>query len=77
MDDIEIRGSLSKTLESIGKEEREKMLEILYQPQDKFKVKAVTRCSSSIPGVTIVCMIAVVFYHIRVFEIFSRGWRFD
>ena len=50
MDDIEIRGSLSKTLESIGKEEREKMLEILYQPQDKFKVKAVTRCSSSIPG---------------------------
>ncbi|XP_064391619.1 notchless protein homolog 1-like isoform X2 [Halichondria panicea] len=50
VDDIEIRGSLSKTLESIGKEEREKMLEILYQPQDKFKVKAVTRCSSSIPG---------------------------
>ena len=26
------------------------MLEIVYQPQEKFKVKPVTRCSSSMPG---------------------------
>lgn len=30
--------------------ETEKVLEIVYQPQAVFKVRAVTRCTSTIPG---------------------------
>jgi len=31
-------------------EESEQVLDIVYQPQAVFKVRAVTRCTSSIPG---------------------------
>ena len=46
----EVRGSLSETLEKIERHDPEKLLEILYLPQARFRVQAVTRCSSSIPG---------------------------
>lgn len=45
-----MRGTLDETLGKVGGREMEKTLEIVYQPQARFKVQAVTRCSSSIPG---------------------------
>ena len=45
-----MHGTLDETLERVGGREMEKTLEIVYQPQALFKVQAVTRCSSSIPG---------------------------
>ena len=45
-----MRGTLDETLGRVGGRETEKTLEIVYQPQARFKVQAVTRCSSSIPG---------------------------
>jgi len=47
---VEIRESLSKT---VGEEElstTEKAVEIVYQPQAVFRVRAVTRCTSSLEG---------------------------
>lgn len=46
-----MRGTLSDTLAKLQDHDPEKLLEITYQPQARFKVQAVTRCSSSIPGV--------------------------
>ena len=46
----EVRGTLSDTLAKLQNHDPEKLLEITYQPQARFKVQAVTRCSSSIPG---------------------------
>ena len=48
--EVEVRGNLSDTLERVEGRETEKLLEILYQPQALFRVRAVTRCTSSIPG---------------------------
>ena len=45
-----MHGTLDETLGRVGRREMEKTLEIVYQPQALFKVQAVTRCSSSIPG---------------------------
>ena len=45
-----VRGTLDETLGRVSGREMEKTLEIVYQPQARFKVQAVTRCSSSIPG---------------------------
>lgn len=46
-----LQGSLADTLQSIGAEHSaEETLRIVYQIQAKFRVQAVTRCSSSIPG---------------------------
>ena len=45
-----MRGTLVETLEKLNHHDTEKVLQIVYQPQAKFKVKAVTRCSSSMPG---------------------------
>lgn len=49
--DTEITANLKKTLE-LEKDlfESEKVLEIIYAPQAVFRVRAVTRCTSSIPG---------------------------
>lgn len=49
--ETEITSSLKKTLE-LEKDSfvAEKVLEIIYAPQAIFRVKAVTRCTSSIPG---------------------------
>ena len=45
-----MRSTLAETLEKAGHTETEKLLQIKYLPQAKFRVQAVTRCSSSIPG---------------------------
>ena len=47
--DLEVRESLAETLER-GSESTERMVEIVYQPQAKFRVQSVTHCTSSIPG---------------------------
>uniref|UniRef100_A0A2K6F846 Notchless homolog 1 n=1 Tax=Propithecus coquereli TaxID=379532 RepID=A0A2K6F846_PROCO len=47
--DAEITSSLGKTLESQAVE-TEKVLDIIYQPQAIFRVRAVTRCTSSLEG---------------------------
>ena len=47
-----MRGSLSDTLEKIAGHDSEKLLEITYLPQARFRVQAVTRCSSTIPGMS-------------------------
>ena len=49
INESEITGSLQETLESQTLE-TEKVVEIVYQPQAVFKVRAVTRCTSTIPG---------------------------
>lgn len=46
----EVVGTLLDTLEKIESHDSEKLLEITYLPQAKFRVQAITRCSSSIPG---------------------------
>ena len=52
IDETEIRGTLEETLEEVKHHTMEKVLHILYQPLEKFKVQPVTRCSSSMPGHT-------------------------
>ncbi|XP_043188536.1 notchless protein homolog 1-like [Amphibalanus amphitrite] len=47
--DLEVTSSLQETLERLTVDS-EKVLNIVYQPQAVFRVKAVTRCTSSIPG---------------------------
>lgn len=49
--DAEIVASLEKTLAGQSVE-TEKVLEIIYQPQAVFRVRAVTRCTSSLEGHT-------------------------
>ncbi|XP_075709120.1 notchless protein homolog 1 [Rhinoderma darwinii] len=49
--EVEIVTSLEKTLEK-QTVETEKVLDIIYQPQAVFKVRAVTRCTSSLEGHT-------------------------
>jgi len=47
--EVEVTSSLQQTLKQL-KVDPEKVLDIVYQPQAVFRVKAVTRCTSSIPG---------------------------
>ena len=47
--DSEIVSSLGRTLES-QVVETEKVLDFIYQPQAIFRVRAVTRCTSSLEG---------------------------
>lgn len=49
LNDAEIVTSLEKTLDK-QLVETEKVLDIVYQPQSVFKVRAVTRCTSSLEG---------------------------
>lgn len=49
--DAEIVVSLEKTLAGQAVE-TEKVLDIIYQPQAVFRVRAVTRCTSSLEGHT-------------------------
>ncbi|EDO31555.1 predicted protein, partial [Nematostella vectensis] len=51
VNESEVIGSLQDTLHKQDVE-TEKVVEIVYQPQAVFKVRAVTRCTSSIPGHT-------------------------
>lgn len=50
VNDKEITESLGATLDEKTLEGSEQVLDIIYQPQAVFKVRAVTRCTSSIPG---------------------------
>ncbi|XP_067929156.1 notchless protein homolog 1-like [Watersipora subatra] len=50
VNDIEITSTLAESLDSDTLEASEKVLEIVYQPQAVFKVRAVTRCTSTIEG---------------------------
>ncbi len=50
MNDVEITDQLNNTLDKDALESSESVLEIIYQPQAVFKVRAVTRCSSTIQG---------------------------
>ena len=52
VNDTEITESLSKTLDKDLLESSESVLEIVYQPQAVFRVRAVTRCTSTIEGHT-------------------------
>lgn len=47
--DAEIISSLGRTLEAQAVE-TEKVIDIVYQPQAIFRVRAVTRCTSSLEG---------------------------
>ncbi|XP_013408024.1 notchless protein homolog 1 [Lingula anatina] len=48
--DVEITETLEKSLTKDTLEDTEKVVEIVYQPQAVFKVRAVTRCTSTIEG---------------------------
>ena len=49
--DVEVRESLAEVLERASSAgTTEKLLEIVYQPQAKFRVQSVTHCTSSLPG---------------------------
>ncbi|KAK7087632.1 notchless protein homolog 1-like [Littorina saxatilis] len=48
VDDVEIRESLDKTVTKEKLENAEKVLDIVYQPQAVFRVRAVTRCTSTL-----------------------------
>ncbi|XP_064653339.1 notchless protein homolog 1-like [Lineus longissimus] len=50
VDDKEITSSLDEALDKDALESSEKVIEIVYQPQAVFKVRAVTRCTSTIAG---------------------------
>ena len=50
VNDTEITEELYKALDRSALESSESVLEILYQPQAVFKVRAVTRCTSTIEG---------------------------
>ena len=45
--------SLKETLEQLEDVQTEKLVEIQYHPQARFKVQAVTRCTTSMPGVSV------------------------
>lgn len=49
MNDDEIKSSLKETLDP-KKTDVENVLNIVYQPQAVFRVRPVTRCTSSMPG---------------------------
>ena len=53
-------GTLKSTLEQVKELNTEKLVEIVYQPQAVFRVRAVTRCTSTIAGHT-EAVIAVAF----------------
>ena len=50
VNDVEITESLDRSLDAETLEGSERVLEIVYQPQAVFRVRAVTRCTSTIEG---------------------------
>jgi ribosome assembly protein 4 len=50
VNDVEVSDTLMKALDSKALEDREQVLDIVYLPQAIFRVRAVTRCTSTIPG---------------------------
>lgn len=57
---VDTLGTLKNTLERVKELNTEKLVEIVYQPQAVFHVRAVTRCTSTIAGHT-EAVIAVAF----------------
>ena len=57
---VDSLGTLKSTLEQVKELNTEKLVEIVYQPQAVFRVRAVTRCTSTIAGHT-EAVIAVAF----------------
>ena len=57
---VDSLGTLKSTLERVKELNTEKLVEIVYQPQAVFRVRAVTRCTSTIAGHT-EAVIAVAF----------------
>ena len=57
---VDTLGTLKSTLEQVKELNTEKVVEIVYQPQAVFRVRAVTRCTSTIAGHT-EAVIAVAF----------------
>ncbi|CAI8052660.1 Notchless protein homolog 1 [Geodia barretti] len=47
--ELEVRESLAEVLER-GSGGTERLVEIVYQPQARFRVQSITHCTSSIPG---------------------------
>ena len=45
-----MRGTLAAAIESAKSVQSERVLEIVYRPQALFRVRAVSRCSSSMSG---------------------------
>ena len=58
VNESEITASLKETLQTQTLE-TEKVVEIVYQPQAVFKVRAVTRCTSTIPGSRITSVMVI------------------
>ncbi|XP_062567347.1 notchless protein homolog 1-like, partial [Saccostrea cucullata] len=50
VNDVEVTDSLVKALDDKALENTEQVLDIVYLPQAIFRVRAVTRCTSTIPG---------------------------
>ncbi|XP_067686066.1 notchless protein homolog 1-like [Haliotis asinina] len=50
VNETEIQDSLEKTLQKVEVTSSEEVLDIVYQPQAVFRVRAVTRCTSTIEG---------------------------
>ncbi|XP_048757057.1 notchless protein homolog 1-like [Ostrea edulis] len=50
VNDVEVSDTLVKALDNKALEDREQVLDIVYLPQAIFRVRAVTRCTSTIPG---------------------------
>lgn len=69
--DAEIVASLEKTLAGQSVE-TEKVLDIIYQPQAVFRVRAVTRCTSSLEGHT-EAVISVAFSPTGKYEGLAQG----
>lgn len=69
--DAEIVASLEKTLAGQSVE-TEKVLDIIYQPQAVFRVRAVTRCTSSLEGHT-EAVISVAFSPTGKYEAVAAG----
>uniref|UniRef100_A0A8W8K6B0 NLE domain-containing protein n=1 Tax=Magallana gigas TaxID=29159 RepID=A0A8W8K6B0_MAGGI len=50
VNDVEVTDTLVKALDSKALDNTEQVLDIVYLPQAIFRVRAVTRCTSTIPG---------------------------
>lgn len=50
VNDVEVRGTLGAAIEAAKDIQSERVLEIVYRPQALFRVRAVSRCSSSMSG---------------------------
>lgn len=50
VNEVEVRGTLCAAIEAAEGVQSERVLEIVYRPQAMFRVRSVSRCSSSMSG---------------------------